>query len=179
MPKKYTKKEFVKLARKKHGRRYCYKKTEYTNGTTPVTITCEKHGDFVINRAKDHYLSGRGCQICSASAPERFISEFFIEKRINFNREVGFSNLFLGMPLRFDFEITINSKKILIEYHGEHHFKKNSSWCDDKKFKHIQDSDVAKREFCNKNKIEYLELNCFDDEEKIIKKLEKICKIKS
>ena len=58
-----TTEEFIKKARQVHGNKYDYSKTEYINRTTPVTITCNVHGDF-LQKPSEH-LSGNGCPECA------------------------------------------------------------------------------------------------------------------
>ena len=60
LPVPLTFSQFVKRARKKHGRKYEY--TEYVNSYTKITIICPKHGPF-LQRPRDH-LYGNGCPEC-------------------------------------------------------------------------------------------------------------------
>ena len=72
---KFTTEEFIERARKMHGDRYNYSKTEYIGIYEPVIIICAIHGDFK-QVAKDH-LRGNGCSKCNG----RFMNtEFLIEK---------------------------------------------------------------------------------------------------
>lgn len=57
-----TTEEFIKRAKKVHGDKYDYSKTEYKAITEKVAISCKKHGDFE-QIANDH-LHGHGCQEC-------------------------------------------------------------------------------------------------------------------
>lgn len=41
---------------------YSFSNTIYVNSTTPIVVTCEKHGDF--NVYPSDFLSGHGCQKC-------------------------------------------------------------------------------------------------------------------
>jgi hypothetical protein len=59
---KITTAEFINRARMKHGERYRYTKSKYTNAVTPVTITCPTHGDFL--QTPGSHISGRGCSQC-------------------------------------------------------------------------------------------------------------------
>jgi len=63
MPKKKTKEEFIKDARKVHGGKYDYSKVEYVNNHTKVCIICPKHGEF-WQRPSEHNR-GVGCSKCS------------------------------------------------------------------------------------------------------------------
>jgi len=55
--------EFVKKATNVHNGRYSYTKVNYTNNTTPVTITCPVHGDF--EQIPSNHLRGKGCGSCA------------------------------------------------------------------------------------------------------------------
>lgn len=58
-----TTENFVRDARKVHGKRYSYKKTNYVNNNTYVTIICRIHGAF---EQKPHaHLQHQGCPICA------------------------------------------------------------------------------------------------------------------
>lgn len=53
---------FIEKARNIHGNKYDYSKVVYLTRHQSVTITCNRHGDF-IQKPSDH-LSGCGCKIC-------------------------------------------------------------------------------------------------------------------
>ena len=57
-----TNEEFIEKAKSIHGDKYSYNKTEYKNSTQKVTITCNKHGDY-LQRPYIH-LQGSGCPMC-------------------------------------------------------------------------------------------------------------------
>lgn len=63
MGKKVTKEQFIEKARKIHGDKYDYSKTNYINAKTPITIICPIHGDF--EKTPDKHLQGQGCKECS------------------------------------------------------------------------------------------------------------------
>ena len=83
MPKKKTKEEFIKDARKKHGDKYDYSKVEYVNSATKVCIICPEpeHGEFW--QTPSNHLKDRGCPKCKVDKiRERLTStkEDFIKK---------------------------------------------------------------------------------------------------
>ena len=83
MPKRHTTEEFIALARKVHGNKYDYSHASYVGMTKPITITCEKHGDFT-QLARLH-LKGQGCPKCAGRG--RTTSEFIeMAKRIHGER---------------------------------------------------------------------------------------------
>ena len=59
-----TNQEFIEQAKKIHGDRYDYSKTDYINGKTPVILVCPKHGDFKIMPNR-HIHKHQGCPLCS------------------------------------------------------------------------------------------------------------------
>lgn len=63
MPKLLSKKEFLCLARKTHGYKYEYERTDYKGFRKKIVITCPKHGDFIQLVAK--HIRGQGCPQCA------------------------------------------------------------------------------------------------------------------
>ena len=80
--KKYTRDDFIHLAKEKFGDLFSYDKTVYVNTKRKVTITCPVHGDFQI-RPYDFLRSKFGCPKCAdynngkakAHTKEWFINE--------------------------------------------------------------------------------------------------------
>jgi len=56
--------EFVEKAKKVHQDTYTYKDAEYVNCKTPITITCEHHGNF--KQIPTHHTNGHGCPRCAS-----------------------------------------------------------------------------------------------------------------
>lgn len=56
---KYTTKNFISDASKKHNNKYDYSKVEYTNRKTEVSIICPEHGEFL--QKPNIHLAGHGC----------------------------------------------------------------------------------------------------------------------
>lgn len=57
---------FVAQAKKVHGDKYDYSKTNYSQGLEAVTITCRVHGDFT--QMPNHHTQGSGCSKCGFDA---------------------------------------------------------------------------------------------------------------
>jgi very-short-patch-repair endonuclease len=73
--------EFICRARKVHGLRYGYEKTDYKGNKERILISCSKHGDFSV-RANDH-LSGYGCLECGkerSAAKHTYTQEEFVQR---------------------------------------------------------------------------------------------------
>jgi ssDNA-binding Zn-finger/Zn-ribbon topoisomerase 1 len=76
----YTKAEFVRKARKAHGRKFVYL-GEYVNSRMPILIECKEHGRF--RQAPISHLKGTGCPKCGIEAIKAYHSsnhEEFLKK---------------------------------------------------------------------------------------------------
>lgn len=58
-----SKEQFIIDSKSKHGDKYTYEKTEYTDSREDVILNCKTHGYFQVE-ADDH-LQGRGCSKCA------------------------------------------------------------------------------------------------------------------
>lgn len=75
------KKDFINKSNKIHHFKYDYSKTNYTNATTNVNITCKEHGEF--NQLPYVHLRGSGCPKCGNNLHSSKISlknEDFIKR---------------------------------------------------------------------------------------------------
>ena len=74
--------QFIERAKKIHGNKYDYSKTEYINSSTKVCIICPIHGEF-WQRPTEH-LRGRGCKKCGDLSVgiknSRITTDEFIER---------------------------------------------------------------------------------------------------
>lgn len=104
--------EFVERAKRVHGDKYDYSKSEYINKNTKVCIICPEHGEF-WQRAEDHY-SGHGCRKCYDqwfTANQTFPVEVFLEKA-----KEKFGDKYIYDLSKYE---TLNSKiKITCPEHG-------------------------------------------------------------
>lgn len=57
-----TRGDFIVQAKKVHGDKYDYSKTNYVKSNEKVTVTCPVHGDFEIY--PQNHLKGQGCKLC-------------------------------------------------------------------------------------------------------------------
>jgi len=80
MTRRFTKDEFIDLARQIHGDRYDYSSVTYVNMSTKVRIICKDHGEF-LQVPYTHTLScGKpsGCPSCAGN--KRLSTEQFIDR---------------------------------------------------------------------------------------------------
>lgn len=73
----YTTEEFISRAKKIHGDKYDYSKTEYINNNKKVCIICPVHGEYWKTPYK-HINNKQGCPHCSKLA--KLTKEIFIER---------------------------------------------------------------------------------------------------
>lgn len=59
--------EFIQEAKKVHGDKYDYSKTEYVDTNTKVCILCPIHGEFW--QLPPNHLKGKGCRKCGGTHP--------------------------------------------------------------------------------------------------------------
>jgi hypothetical protein len=109
------KEKFTKI----HGNRYDYSQVDYLGARKKVRIICNKHGEFT--QTPNKHLSGEGCPYCSMSRGEKQIQMILDECMISY--EFQYRVRYKDQLLIFDFYVP--SKRILIEYNGEQHYKKH------------------------------------------------------
>lgn len=92
---------------------------------------------------------------CLQSWMEKEIATYLRNHNIAFKQQYSFTDLVDKLPLRFEFAIFKNNQLIgLIEYQGEQHYiKENPYWSET-----LEQHDKAKKEYCFKNNIPFLEL---------------------
>lgn len=98
--------------------------TEYVNSRTNLIYLCDKHGEQTMSLS--NLKSGYGCPLCApVSKGERAIWEHLSNIGVTFKKEQSFKDLTSkrGRRLRFDFSITLPDKMLLIEFHGQQHYR--------------------------------------------------------
>ena len=101
---------------------------------------------------------------------ETKILNFLKERKISFEREIGFFECRDKNPLPFDF--CISEKNLLIEFNGAQHYYYSPMFHKTIRGFHLQKyHDWLKRKFAKNNNIQLLTVSYKDD---IIKKLEEI-----
>ena len=74
-----TTEEFIERAKKVHGDKYDYSKSEYVNNHTKVCITCPEHGEFW--QTPENHLDGQGCPKCGIKKRTLTTEEFINKAR--------------------------------------------------------------------------------------------------
>ena len=112
--KQLTTEEFVNRARKIHGDKYGYQKTQYVNAIDNVEIICPKHGPF-FQKPFDH-LTGHGCPKCAVlySYAESEIYQYLCGI-LGKDKVVFRDRSHIGKQ---EIDIYVPSKMVGIEYNG-------------------------------------------------------------
>ena len=162
--------EFIIKSRKVHKSKYTYENADYVKNSTPITITCPKHGDFI--QLPHNHLQGKGCPLCNESKLEKHISNLLDENGIEYIRQWH-----LPWNKRYSLDFLIDDN-VGIECQGIQHFEdghfKNIT------LKEIQDRDEYKFKTCIENGIEILYFSnekhedCIIDDKELINKIYEI-----
>jgi len=167
--------EFIEKANKVHGvGKYGYDKVVYSIADKKVKIKCHSHGYFY--QVANSHLRGNGCPKCNSSRGEMFIRSVLKKEGIKYKEQYMF-------PLnRYRYDFYIPDYNLLIEFHGEQHYKfvnifhRSVSF-----FEKRKDDDIKKIALANLKKIplivfnyKHLEVNSKIFEDKLIEILNKI-----
>ncbi len=88
-----TTEEFIIGAKKVHGEKNSYDKTNYSGAKKIVIITCKKHGDFP--QIAENHLSGRiGCEQCAKESVTKTTEEFIIAAKKVHRSLFTYNNVF-------------------------------------------------------------------------------------
>ena len=122
----------------------------YKNSKIKVKIICKKCGDVFEQKPNDH-IQGHGCPNCRFMNPknEAIIFDWLKLNNYPFERNKKFKDLKDKKLLYYDFYIP--SKKLLIEYNGEQHYKKINCFGGRKKLLTQKHHDWLKRKYAQKN----------------------------
>ena len=147
---KYNQETFIEKCKKIHQNKYDYSLVNYKNSKTKVKIICKKCGDVFEQKPNDH-IQGHGCPNCRFMNPknEAIIFDWLKLNNYLFERNKKFKDLKDKKLLSYDFYIP--SKKLLIEYNGEQHYKKINCFGGRKKLLIQKHHDWLKRKYAQKN----------------------------
>lgn len=146
---KYSTDEFVSKAREIHGNKYGYQDVIYESSTNKIKIECPFHGLF--EQRPTNHLNGQGCPKCNLPKGEQRIINHLEKLNLSYITQFTFEDCIHVKPLPFDFAVTKDSVKYLIEFHGEQHYESVNYG------KHKTDLDYRKR--MDKIKMEYATSN--------------------
>lgn len=160
-----TTKGFIDKSKAVFGELYDYSQTMYSTSANPVNIICSEHGLFTVARAEKHWTSAQGCPSCVnvGSMAEQIIIAALREHEVIVHKEYTFSDCVSptsGRKLRFDFYIP--SHNLILEYHGEQHFRKSPMMHNGDRFERMQEHDRIKKVYALENGYTFIELTTKD-----------------
>lgn len=144
--------EFIKRARAIHGDKYEYDKVKFVNSKDKVTITCRKHGDF-IQIASDH-IRGYNCPKCNYSKGEETISKILTKYNIEYIPQYKIPEV----EYRYRYDFYLPKYRLLIEFHGEQHYRPIDWFGGEEGFKDLQFRDKVKKTLAKLASYKFLEI---------------------
>ena len=175
---KFTEGQWIEKFKKVHGDRYDYSLVKVGKGSGSaykIIIICKKHGEF-LQTPNAHLHMSNNCPYCNISKGEDEVEKFLIKNDIPYKREKRFKNCInskTNKTLPFDFFLP--DKNLVIEYHGEQHYKKMGGYFEKRAggLKGRQYRDEIKKQFCLDEGINYIEISYkeFDNINNILKNI--------
>ena len=172
LPKKKSSEQFIKEAKKVHGDKYDYSKTEYDGEEKNVIIICKKHGEFK-QKASNH-LHGSGCPRCKRSVLEEKTAIILEKKLINYEDHVNKTTFHWLKNQHLDFYLP--DYNVAIECQGVQHYEpvdfagKGKKWAKRKLYT-TKSLDKIKSKRCADNFVFLEYINYNDDVEKRINEI--------
>lgn len=117
--KKLNTDDIIESFKTAHGDKYDYSLVVYKGATTPVTIICNKHGEF--KQAPIQHKNGKGCIKCKESKGETAVRTFLEKKQIKYIQEYRDKDIYTSNYNRFDFYLP--EFNIYVEFQGIQHYK--------------------------------------------------------
>ena len=140
---------FIEESRRIHGDVYDYQNVNYANGSTPVTITCSKHGKF--EQKPQYHTKGSGCPKCAGTRGEKMILHILDKHNIPYVFQHSFHTCVSRTGTKLVFDFYLPNHNILIEFDGElhehfiPHFHKSKT-----KFEELKERDNIKNTFAER-----------------------------
>jgi len=145
-------------------------KGKYQNNKVTIDHKCLKcNFNWLISPS--NVLRGYGCPRCNLSKGEIKIINLLKENNIPFINQFRYKDLFyFSNKRKLSFDFYIPYKNLLIEYNGKQHYEPIEYFGGNDAFKHQQNRDKLKVEYCKKNNINLLVIKYDEDIEKNLRK---------
>lgn len=153
--KSLDKSEFIERSKLVSDFFYSYEDCSYKNITTKVRLRCSKHGKFEVNPFL-HLNNGLCCKNCDENNFNKKMIKFLNKHGFNFERQKKFSDCKNVFELPFDFYIP--SKRTLIEFDGEQHFRPVEHFGGLKSYEQLKINDKIKNDYCEDNYINLIRI---------------------
>lgn len=149
--KKYGTDEFINRAKKVHGDKYDYSKTNFIDKKHKVIITCPLHGDF--EQLPMNHLAGRGCPECGRhfGKQEKLVLKMLTEKYEHVEYQYTNNTFLKGLKKNLTLDYFLPNFNIGIEYQGIQHFVPQDVFGGETAYSIVYNRDLRKYEQCKKN----------------------------
>lgn len=147
-----TLEDYIKKARVVHGDRYDYSGAVYLGVHEKIRIKCKNKGHGYFHQEANSHLQGSGCPICAESKGERVIRNLLLKNKINYQTEYK-------IPLqtrRFRYDFFLPDHNLLIEYHGEQHYRSVDFFGGECGFAKTKERDLLKKALAKRLKYKML-----------------------
>lgn len=134
--------------------------SKYHGSDKNIDIRCKKCGFIIHQRAKHTYERGMYCPCCDGTKGEQYISNYLLINKIDYIPQYKFEDCKYINPLPFDFYLP--KYNICIEYQGKQHYESIEYFGGEKSFKEQIKRDNIKKQYCNDNRIIFLEISYKD-----------------
>lgn len=139
--KRYNKDDFINTAMIVHGFKYNYSNANYINNKTKLEIICNIHGSFWM-KPNVHIQSKANCPKCiTASKGEELIKIILEKNNIDYVPQYRIPDK-RYKRLRYDFYLPTHN--LIIEFHGEQHYKPIKHFGGVENYRHIVKRDLFK-----------------------------------
>lgn len=140
---------FIEKARKVHGNKYDYSKTEYKGCRNLIKIICSKHGEFLQTPFK--HLQGHGCPCCNESHLERDVRGALEKNGIRYEYQCNKKRFPWLEKQSLDFYLP--DYHTAIECQGKQHYESIDYFGGEEKLNYVVGLDEKKKTLCENNGI--------------------------
>ena len=145
--------ELIERAKEVHGDRYDYHCAKWVGLGAQLVIGCKLHGNF--SQTTGEHLQGAGCSSCSNSRGETAIRNILLKHNVEFTQEYRIPDL----QYRFRYDFYLPVQKLLIEFHGEQHYRPIAFFGGEEAFNKTKLRDASKRFLAKELKYNLIEIN--------------------
>ncbi len=137
---------------------------EYTGANEPIKMIHKVCGQEISMTPNNFYHHKKRCMYCSGSKGELAVLEWLVANSFSFKKEYKFEDCKNKRVLPFDFAVLNNDEdvKMLIEFHGIHHYESVKGWGGRGKLERAKLTDGIKEKYCIDNGIELIVIPYWD-----------------
>lgn len=171
---RWTQEQFEEFVRENGDNEYSVL-NKYADSQTKVKLNHLSCGHTYEVTPRD-FVSGKRCPRCRASHGEKMVEKLLKDFKLNYKTQYRIEECKVKRALPFDFAVFKENKMILIEYQGIQHYQIVSVFGGEEGYKERVFNDNIKRNFCEENNIDLIEIPYYFSDEDIIHTIkQKLC----